>query len=77
MIGYRFYIRDNNAETPTFLEVDEPKGWDGEEITLLRTATYEGMENVYGSEIRFYNYAFTGFDYIVEAYDRDSFDANV
>lgn len=77
MIGYRFYIRDNNAETPIFLEVDEPKGWDGTEITLLRTATYEGMESIYGSEIRFYNYEFTGFDYIVEAYDRDSFDANV
>lgn len=77
MIQYRFYLKDNNATVPAFQEIDEPKGWDGVEINLVRSPTYEGLENIYSGELSFYNYEFSAFDIVVSAYDRDWFDADV
>lgn len=77
MIGYRFYLRDNNDAVPAYQEIDEPKGWDGVEFNLHRSINYEGLESVYSSEMSFYDYVFTAFTLLEIAFERDYSDANV
>lgn len=66
MINWLFKI--NNQE------VEEPIGWDAVELTLQRSDTYLGLENIYSDNILFWN---NGADIINAAYEAQSIDADL
>lgn len=68
---YRFYLRDSNVTTE-WTEIEEPDGWDGLEITLLRSDTYTGFENVYSDNISFVE---SGARFLQACFDLYLFDA--
>lgn len=68
---YRFYLRDSNVTTE-WTEIEEPDGWDSLEITLLRSDTYTGFENIYSDNISFVN---DGARFLQACFDLYLFDA--
>lgn len=72
MLAYRFYIRDNQVETPLYVEVEEPIGWDGVTFTMQRSDQFDGLENVYSDDLTFYGLAG---DILLDAFNNYGFDA--
>lgn len=75
MLSWRFYIRNNDI-SGGWEEVDEPIGWDGDELILSRSPNYEGLENYKSTELEFYNHVFNGLDKIRAGYTARGYDAN-
>lgn len=72
MLSYRFYIRDNQVETPAYVEAEEPIGWDGCSFTLQRSDQFDGLENVYSEDLTFYGVAG---EILLDAFNNYGFDA--
>lgn len=75
MINWRFYIRNNDI-AGDWQEIDEPIGWDGDELVLARSANTEGVENYRSSELDFYDNEFNAKTLIVSGYESKGYDAN-
>lgn len=72
MLSYRFYIRNHQDVTPLYVEIEEPIGWDACTFTLQRSATFDGLDNVYSDDLTFYGLAG---DILFDAFNNYGFDA--
>lgn len=75
MVSWKFYIR-NNDDAGDWQEVDEPIGWDGDDLVLSRSVNYEGLENFKSTEFEFYDDEFTGRTAIIYGYNTRGYDAD-
>lgn len=67
---WRFYFRDELV-SPSWVEVEEPEGWDALEESLQRSDLYSGLDNTYSDSLIF---SLTGANYLEAKFVLYSFD---